>query len=63
MLFEKTMESLPKRMDLELVTNATRAKKLIARPTTLHWYIATETKNNHRSTDLSRVLYIWIVKK
>ena len=34
MLFGKTMESLRKRMDLELVTNPTRAKKLIARPTT-----------------------------
>ena len=29
-------------MDLELVTNPTRAKKLIARPTTLHWDIITE---------------------
>ena len=36
MLYGKTMESLRKRMDLELVTNPTRAKKLIARPTTLH---------------------------
>ena len=42
MLFEKTMESLRKRMDLELVTNPTRAKKLIARPTTLHRDIITE---------------------
>ena len=42
MLFEKTMESLRKRMDLELVTNPTRAKKLIARPTTIHWDIITE---------------------
>ena len=32
MLFGKTMERLRKRMDLELVTNSTRAKKLIARP-------------------------------
>ena len=31
-----------KRMDLELVTNPTRAKKLITRPTTLHWDIITE---------------------
>ena len=38
----ETMESLRKRMDLELVTNPTRAKKLIARPTTLHWDIITE---------------------
>ena len=29
-------------MDLELVTNSTRAKKLIARPTTLHWDIIIE---------------------
>ena len=42
MLFGKTMESLRKLMDLELVTNPTRAKKLIARPTTLHWDIITE---------------------
>ena len=42
MLFGKTMESLRKRMDLELVTNPTRAKKLIARPTKLHWNIITE---------------------
>ena len=39
MLFGKTMERLRKRMDLELVTNPTRAKKLIAKPTTLHWDI------------------------
>ena len=42
MLFGKTRESLRKRMDLELVTNPTRAKKIIARPTTLHWDIITE---------------------
>ena len=42
MLFGKTMASLRKRMNLELVTNPTRAKKLIARPTTLHWDIITE---------------------
>ena len=42
MLFGKTMESLRKRMDLELVTNPTRRKKLKARPTTLHRDIITE---------------------
>ena len=42
MLFGKTMTSLRKRIDLELVTNPTRAKKLIARPSTLHWDIITE---------------------
>ena len=31
MVFGKTMECLRKRMDLELVTNPTRAKKLIAK--------------------------------
>ena len=36
------MESLRKRLDLELVTNLTRAKKLIARPTKLHCDIITE---------------------
>ena len=42
MLYGKTMESLRKRMDLELVTNTTRAKMLISRPTTRHWDIITE---------------------
>ena len=42
MLFGKTMENLRTRIDLELVTNPTRAKNLIARPTTLHWDIITE---------------------
>ena len=42
MLFGKTMESLRQRMDLELVTNPTRAKKLIAKPTTLHCDIISE---------------------
>ena len=42
MLFGKTMESLRERMDLEFVTNPTRAKKLIAKPTTLHWDIIKE---------------------
>ena len=42
MLFGKTMESRRKRMNLELVTNQTRAKKLIAKPTTLHWDIIIE---------------------
>ena len=36
------MKNLRKRMDLELVTNPTRAKKLIVRPTTLRWDIITE---------------------
>ena len=63
------MESLRKGMDLELVTNPTRANKLIARPTTLHWDIITKNlvsikkqKNNRRPTDLSRLLYFGIVK-
>ena len=42
MLFGKTTESLRKRINLELVTNPTRAKKLIAKPTTLHWDIISE---------------------
>ena len=43
MLFRKTMESLHKKIDLELVTNPTRgAKKLIANLTTLHWDIISE---------------------
>ena len=36
------MECLCKRMDLELVTNPTRAKKLIAKPITLHWDIISD---------------------
>ena len=42
MVFEKTMESLRKRMELELVTNLTRAKKLTAKPTTFHWDIISD---------------------
>ena len=42
MLFGKNLESLRKRMDLELVTNMTRAKTLIAKPTILHWGIISE---------------------
>ena len=42
MLFGKTMESLRKRMNLELVTNPTHAKKFIAKPTTLHWDIISD---------------------
>ena len=42
MVFGKTMECLRKRMDLELVTNPIRAKKLIAKPTTLHWDIISD---------------------
>ena len=36
------MECLRGRIDLELVTNPTRAKKLIAKPTTQHWDIITD---------------------
>ena len=65
------MESLRKRMNLELVTNPTRAKKLIARPTTLHWDIITEnlvsskkteTKNNRRSIDQFRICLLELSK-
>ena len=42
MVFEKTVESLRKRINIEQVTNPTRAKKLIAKPTTLHWDIISE---------------------
>ena len=42
MLFEKTMKSLGKRMNLEMVTNPTRAKKLIAKLITLHCDIISE---------------------
>ena len=42
MVSGKTMECLRRRIDLELVTNPTRAKKLIAKPTTQHWDIITD---------------------
>ena len=42
MVFGKTIKCLRKRMDLELVTNRTRAKKRIAKPTTRHWYIISD---------------------
>ena len=42
MVLGKTMECIRKRMDHELVTNPTRAKKLIAKPTTLHWDIISD---------------------
>ena len=35
-MFVRTIECLLKRKDLELVTNPTRAKKLLAKSTTLH---------------------------
>ena len=62
MLLGKTMESLRKRMDLELVTNPTRAKTLIARPTTLHWDITTENlvsiKNQKPKIIVDRPIYL-----
>ena len=42
MVLEKIMECLRTRMNLELVTNATRAKKLIAKPTIRHWDIISD---------------------
>ena len=42
MVFGKTMKCLRERIDLELVTNPTRAKKLIAKPTTQHRDIITD---------------------
>ena len=42
MLFGKTMDSIRKTMNLELVTNPIRANKLIAKPTTLDWDIIGE---------------------
>ena len=70
MVFGKTMESVSKRLDLELVTNQSRAKKLIAKPTIPLEYhqrqscigYRTDTENNRRSTDLSGYLYFGIVK-
>ena len=42
MIFGKTMECLRRRIDLELVTNPSRAKKVIAKPTTKHLDIVTD---------------------
>ena len=42
MVFGKTMECFRGRIDLELVTNPTRAKKLIAKPTTQNWDFITD---------------------
>ena len=65
MLLGKTMESLRKRMDLELVTNPTRAKKLIARPTTLHWDIITENlvsiKKQTQKIIVDRPIYLGVL--
>ena len=56
MLFEKNMESLRKRMDLELVTNPTRAKKIIAKPTTRHWDIISENLVSVRKQKLKLIV-------
>ena len=42
MVFGKTMKCLRGKIDIELVTNPTQAKKLIAKPTTQHWDIITD---------------------
>ena len=61
-LFGKTIESLRKRMDLELVANPTRAKKLIARHTTLQWDIITENlvsiRKNKPKIIVDRPIYL-----
>ena len=56
MVFGKTMESLRKRMDIELVSNPTRAKKLIAKPTTLHWDIISENLVSVRKQKLKIIV-------
>ena len=56
MVFGKTMECLRKRMDLELVTNSTRAKKLIAKPTTLHWDIISDNLVSVRKQKLKIIV-------
>ena len=65
MLFEKKLESLRKRMNLELVTNPTRAKKLIDRPTTLHWDMITENLVSIRKQEpkliVDRPIYLGFV--
>ena len=42
MVFGKTVECIRGRIDLEMVTNPTRTKKLITKPTTQHWDIITD---------------------
>ena len=50
------MECLRKRMDLELVTNPSRAKKLIAKPTTLHWDIISDNLISVRKQKLKIIV-------
>ena len=58
MLFGKTMKSLRKRIDLELVTNPTRAKKLIPRPTTLHTENLVSIKKQKPKIIVDRPIYL-----
>ena len=58
------MESLRKRMDLELVTNLTCEKKLIAKPkpTTQHWDIISENlvsvRKQKQKIIVDRLIYL-----
>ena len=51
-------------MDLELVTYPTRAKKLIAKPTILHWDIISENLVSVRKTKskiiVDRTIYLGV---
>ena len=52
-------------MDLELVINPARAKKIIAKLITLHCNVIrkkAETENNRRPADRSGLLITWIVE-
>ena len=60
------MECIRKRMNLELVTNPTRSKKLIAKPNTLHWDIISDNlvlvRKQKQKIIVDRPIWLGIVK-
>ena len=56
------MESIRKRVDIELVTNPIRAKKLVAKPTTLNWNIISDnyvsTRKQKPKIIIDRPIYL-----
>ena len=70
-MFDKTMKCLRNRINLEVVTNPIRAKKLIARPTFQRFHIINKDltlitmmkdKNIYQPTDISRLLHLDLSK-
>ena len=66
MMFGKTMKCFRKIMDLELVTSPTREKKIIAKPTTLHWDIISDNlvsvRNQKPKIIVDRQIYLSFCK-